>query len=205
MNNVVPKIIKINIVVFFLWYIVGLTMPSLMVDNFLVSWSALENGRFWTLLTSAFSHNMLFHIFINMYVFFGFGLALERVMGSKKFLYFYLLAAVAGSLGHSVVSAFYLGAPELPALGASGAVSAVLVLFALLFPKETIFLFGLIPVPAMFGSMLFVGIDLWGLVQQSQGGGLMIGHGAHLGGAFFGLCYYLFYVRHHQFHGARFS
>lgn len=134
-----------------------------------------------------------------MYVFFGFGVALERIMGSRRFLYFYLLAAVGGSLGHAFVSAFLLHEPNLPALGASGAVSGVLVLFALMFPKENIYLFGIFPVPAIVGSMIFVGLDLWGLVQQSQGGGLMIGHGAHLGGAFFGVSYYLLYVRSHQF------
>ncbi|MCB0356276.1 MAG: hypothetical protein KDD40_04675, partial [Bdellovibrionales bacterium] len=53
----------------------------------------------------------------------------------------------------------------------------------------------ILPVPAIFGALAFVGLDLWGLYTQTQGGGLPIGHGAHLGGAFTGICYY-FILRH---------
>jgi membrane associated rhomboid family serine protease len=68
-------------------------------------------------------------------------------------------------------------------------------LFALLYPREKLLLFGIIPLPAMFGALAFVGLDVWGVVAQAQGGGLPIGHGAHLGGALTGLLYYLFVLR----------
>ena len=44
--------------------------------------------------------------------------------------------------------------------------------------------------PAMVGAVLFVGLDIWGVVAQAEGGGLPIGHGAHLGGAIAGLIYF---------------
>lgn len=54
---------------------------------------------------------------------------------------------------------------------------------------------GFIPIPAIFASALIIGLDVWGLIEQTRGGTLPIGHGAHLGGAFCGLMYYLFRVK----------
>jgi len=188
--NIVPRIIKINILVFFLWYLIPMVNPEFMVRNFLVSWTTISEGRIWTLLTSAFSHNMFFHLFINMFVLFNFGLMVENYLGAKRFLIFYLLAAIAGSLLHCIVSAFLLHQPELLALGASGAISGVILLFALLYPREKIFIFGIIPIPAIWAAVLINGIDLLGLINQTRGALLPIGYGAHLGGALVGLIYF---------------
>lgn len=155
----------------------------------------LEFGKYWTLITSVFSHNLLFHLLINMFAFYGFGIALETILGSKRFLIFYLIAGIIGSFGHCFVSTYILDNPTIPALGASGAVSGVILLFSLMFPREKILILGILPIPAIFGALLFVAFDIWGVIDQSRGGTLPIGHGAHLGGAFFGLCYYLFFVK----------
>lgn len=189
-TSAVNVIITLNIIVFVMWYL----MPvEFMMNNFLVSYTGLMEGRVWTLITSVFSHSSFFHIFINMYVLYGFGQAMETVMGTKRLVSFYLTAGIIASLTHSLVSAYVLGQPELPALGASGAVAGVILLFSLLFPREKILLLGIIPMPAIIGALVFVGLDLWGLVSQAQGtNGLPIGHGAHLGGAFTGLLFYIF-------------
>lgn len=184
--SVTLMIVKLNIIAFILWMV----MPMFMVDNFLVSYEGVLEGRIWTLITSVFSHNMFFHIFLNMYAFFGFGTILENELGSARFLRFYLAAGIFASLAHCLVSAFLMNDPGLPALGASGAVSGTILLFSLLNPKERILLLGIIPLPALFAALVFVGLDIWGLVSQTQGGSLPIGHGAHLGGAFYGLLYY---------------
>lgn len=171
-----------------MWY---LFPESFMVENFLVSYSGLMAGHFWTLITSVFSHYSAFHIFINMYVLYGFGQAMETVLGTKRFVSFYLIAGICASITHSLVSSYLLNEPGLPALGASGAVAGLILLFSLVFPREKILLLGIIPMPAIFGALVFVGIDIWGLIAQAQGtNGLPIGHGAHLGGAFAGLIYY---------------
>jgi membrane associated rhomboid family serine protease len=166
-----------------------------MINNFLVSWDHLAEGRFWVLLTAVFSHNLLFHILLNMFVLKSFGPYIEQTLGSRKFLNFYLLCGLFSSLCHAVLSAFYLREPGIPALGASGAISGVILFFSLLFPKEKIYILGLIPVPALIGALLFIGLDVWGLIAQSNGGGLPIGHGAHLGGAFMGILYFIYFVR----------
>lgn len=189
-TSFVQKIITINIIVFFLWYIWGAVDPDFMINNFLVSWTAIDQGRVWTLLTSVFSHNMPLHLFINMFVLLNFGLIVENHLGSMRFLVFYLLAGIAGSLLHCVVCAFILDQPSLLALGASGAISGVVLLFALLYPRQKIFLFGIIPLPAIWAAVLITGIDVFGLINQTRGVASTIGHGAHLGGAFAGLIYF---------------
>ena len=73
--------------------------------------------------------------------------------------------------------------------------SGLLVAYALTFPRNRIYIFGVIPVPAMAGALGFIALDLWGLFAQTQGGGLAIGHGAHLGGALAGALMYYFYLR----------
>lgn len=193
----VPLIIFINVAIFSGWYLAesSSTELNLMAENFLISWTALADGRYWTLLTSAFSHNMLWHLFLNMYVLLNFGAIIEIKLGLLRFLRFYFLAAIISSFSHAFASAYFLGQPDLPALGASGAVSAVIVLFSFLYPKQKILLLGIIPLPAMFGAFLFIGLDIWGLVSQAGGGGLPIGHGAHLGGALTGILYFLLFLR----------
>ncbi|MDD4975010.1 MAG: rhomboid family intramembrane serine protease [Bacteriovorax sp.] len=186
----VPKIVIINILVFLLWNTYGLIYPEFMINNFLVSWSSLSQGRYWTLLTSVFSHNMTWHIFINMFVFFNFGIIVENYLGPVRFIGFYLLAGITGSLVHCLVCAFILNQPNLMALGASGAISGVIMLFALLYPQERIFLFGIIPLPAIWAAVLFTGVDALGLLNQTRGIASTIGYGAHLGGALTGLIYF---------------
>jgi membrane associated rhomboid family serine protease len=126
-----------------------------------------------------------------MFVLWSFGILLEQLMGSRGFLKFYLIAAVVSSLAHAVTSTMLLNRPpDSAALGASGAVAGLLLLFAMIFPKHKILLFGVIPIPALVGALAFIAIDLYGLFAQYEGGGLPIGHGAHLGGAFTGIVYY---------------
>ncbi len=166
-----------------------------MAQNFLVSWDGLVTGQFWTLITSVFSHNMFLHFFMNMFVLNSFGPILEKILGFSRFLKFYFVAGVVSSLSHAVVSAWLLQHPELPALGASGAISGLVILFSLMFPRQLILLFGIIPIPALLGILLFIGLDVWGLVAQAEGGGFPIGHGAHLGGAVTGIIFYFGSIR----------
>jgi len=193
---VTPVIIGINTVVFLLWQL-AMRSPGIlhfMEANFIVSGNRLANGMVWTLLTAAFSHYSLLHFAFNMVAAWSFGIALERLLGPRLYLSFYLGAAIVSSLSHCILSAF-LERGDVGALGASGAVSAVLLLFALLFPEVRILIFGIIPIPALVGVLGFIGLDIWGLFAQSQGGGLPIGHGAHLGGALCGGAMFFLYVR----------
>jgi membrane associated rhomboid family serine protease len=193
MRPVVAILLALNVAVFALWLVLG--QSPLMKENFLVSWKLLEAGRVWTLVTSAFSHVFFLHFLLNMLVLASFGPIVEYTIGSARFLALYLAAAIIGSFSHAAVSAFLLGQPALPALGASGAISGVILLFSLLYPRARVLLFGLIPMPAIVGALLFIGLDVVGLIAQTEGGGLPIGHGAHLGGAATGVLFYFFAIR----------
>lgn len=188
---VVTTLLVVNVLVFLLW-----SRPeapaALLVDHFLVSWSALAEGRLWTLLTSVFSHNLLLHLVVNMVVLLSFGKPMELLMGRGRFLMFYLVAGLLASVAHAATSRFLLDRPELPALGASGALAGVLMLFSFSFPKARVLFLFVIPVPAILAALAFIAIDVWGLVAQIGGGTLPIGHGAHLGGGLVGIVYYVF-------------
>jgi len=190
-------ILGLNIGVFLLWQVARGSVPlqEFMFTNFLVSPLHLKEGVYRAILGSAFSHNELWHLFFNMIVLYSFGGVLERLFGLRLFVSFYLGAAVVASLAHCAVSALVLGQERSFALGASGALAGLLIAYALLFPKHRILLFGIVPLPAIVAAALFVGLDIWGLIAQGRGGGLPIGHGAHLGGAACGLLLYFGYLR----------
>ena len=189
MPPAVKLFLAANIAVFLAWRLAAVYpgVERFMALDFLTSPRHLAAGRYWTLLTSVFSHAELWHLVFNMVVLVSFGRILELLMGTRRFVAFYLTAGIVASLGHCAVSAWLLHRPDTMALGASGALSAVLVVFALAFPRERILIFGIVPIPAWVGALAFAGLDLWGLSAQAHGGGLPIGHGAHLAGAAFGL------------------
>lgn len=208
---VMPVILGLNVVVFLLWQLAlrssppvapwgpdALSAPPLLLAlerSFWTSAVHLLHGRAWTLLTSAFSHMDILHLALNMMVLWGFGGILERLLGRARFTALYLTAAVFASLSHCVVSTLLMSQPAKAALGASGALSAVVLVYALLFPRHRILLFGVIPLPALTAALLFVALDLWGLAAQARGGGLPIGHGAHLGGTLMGFLWWAFDLR----------
>lgn len=210
-SRFISFLISLNILVFLLWlatslgYLHGTINESFMERNFLVSWEGLNDGRYWTLLTSAFSHTLFIHIFLNMFVLLNFGPLVQSALGLKRFAIFYLVAAVVSSLSHALVSAFIVGKPDLSALGASGAVSGVILLFSLMFPTQKILMLGFIPMPAILSGLIFIGLDLWGLWAQAEGGGLPIGHGAHLGGALTALLYFIYLVAQNKYRSRRLS
>lgn len=187
---VVHTILAINVGVFVLWTMSGIS-TSFLTGNLLVSWEHLTEGRFWVLLTSVFSHNLFIHLLVNVIVLLSFGRPMELLMGKARFLRFFLLAGAVASVAHAVTSRFLLDRPELSALGASGALAGVLMLFSFSFPKAKVLLFFFIPLPAIVAALAFIAIDVWGLMAQMGGGTLPIGHGAHLGGGLVGIVYYL--------------
>ncbi len=192
---VVPFFIVLNVAVYIMWTVNYGSSADFMALNFTVSWWSLTQGYYWTLITSVFSHNMIWHLAFNMIALKSFGTIIEQIIGPWRFFKFYIIAGVISSLSHALVSAFVMNSADTMALGASGSVSGLILVFSLMFPKERLSIFGIIPIPAMFGALLFVGLDIWGLFAQAKGGGLPIGHGAHLGGALTGAIYYFVYLR----------
>jgi membrane associated rhomboid family serine protease len=156
------------------------------------TWQVLH-GEVWRLVTHAFLHSPSdpLHIIFNMLFLWWFGNEIEEMYGSREFLTLYLTAAVLGGLafvGWDVLTIPY-GELNLasPALGASGAVTAVLVLYACHFPTRTIRLFYFLPIPVWLFVVLEVGLDAYRLLG---GNADHIAVQAHLGGAAFAFLYY---------------
>jgi membrane associated rhomboid family serine protease len=143
-------------------------------------------GQVWRLLTCAFLHSPtdLLHIIFNMLILWWFGQQVEEDYGQREFLAFYLVSAVVSSV--AFCAAYEVGLHRGAALGASGAVMAVTVLYALHYPRHVVYLFFVIPVP-VWGVVVFLVLkDAFGLLGAQNG----IATSAHLGGAAFGFAYY---------------
>ncbi len=169
-------------------------------DFFQRPWQAFR------LLTYGFTHDRfgespgIFHILFNMYSLWLFGRSLEQKLGSKEFLVLYLAlivlsgivwAVVCNLVGFPTDRAGNLFAPN--AIGASGAVVGIVVLFAIHFPKQKFLMFPIpIPMPAWLLGLLLVLMDIRGVMGYADGG---VAYAAHLGGAAWAALYHLSGVR----------
>lgn len=149
-------------------------------------------GQIWRLLTYAFLHDTttLFHLLFNMLFLWWFGSDLEALYGPREFAFFYLTSAVIGGLGH-VVYHVMQGSTHVPCLGASGAVSALLVLCALHFPTRIIWLFLFLPVPIWLLAVFHVVGDAFELLGGRH---TTTAVSVHLAGAAFAALYYQFHL-----------
>lgn len=170
----------------------------------------------WQLLTSGFMHmpNEPFHIIFNMLTFYFFGNIVEHYLGTKRFIYFYLIAIVFASFAYSLCTLFSfwknmgwsssqfnemtntfgsgLVYNYYTMLGASGAVMAILVMASFLKPNAIVLIYFLIPMKLRTLIYVLIGIDLLSALTQTQG---QVAVTAHLGGALFGFLYYHWYNR----------
>jgi membrane associated rhomboid family serine protease len=134
----------------------------------------------WQLVTYAFLHSGMTHLFLNMLALYMFGGEVENHMGSRSFLALYAGSVLMAALIQlAVVTA---GADESvhPTVGASGGVFGLLLAFGMLFPDRLVMpLFPPIPMKAKYFVVLYGAIELAnGVVGTREG----IAHFAHLGG-----------------------
>src|SRR5262249_45401932 len=138
-------LIIVNVVVFFIQLASESQGSRFIIDWFSLRVSDVLDGQVWRLVTYAFLHGSFSHLFWNMLFLWWFGSDLEEIYGWREFLCFYLVAAAVGGLGYMVHVAlqpnFFVipnGRLLIPAIGASGAVTALLLLCALHFPRRQI-------------------------------------------------------------------
>jgi membrane associated rhomboid family serine protease len=148
------------------------------------------NGEVWRLLTPVFLHAGIWHIFFNMLILYWAGMRLEERYGATEFALFYLSAGVGANVLYLAAQEAGI-APMSRAIGASGAVTAVLILFALHYPHTQVRLYFFIPMPVWLLAVLFVAFDtLFALSPVPDPRGGRIAYFGHLGGAAFGLLYH---------------
>lgn len=148
-------------------------------------------GQIWRLLTHAFCHDrrFIFHILVNMLCLYWFGGTLEMMYGSREFLLFYLTAAVVAALTFVGLD-LYTGSTG-PGIGASGAVLAVMMLYTMHFPCETICFCWFFPLEMRWLMLFYVIWDLHPVLLALSGDQFFTGvaHSAHLGGLALGFLY----------------
>ncbi|TWT46701.1 rhomboid family intramembrane serine protease [Botrimarina hoheduenensis] len=186
----------------------GMAAPESLVTNLLelpADWYQ-RPWRIYTLVTYALAHDTrgIQHLFFNGLALFFFGRAVEPRLGGREYLAFFFASAAFAGLVWSVAEQFDNGpqgmlvgadgvvASVAPGLvGASGGISAILILFALWYPHVKVLLFGVVPMPAWLLAVVFLGQDMFGAVTRSGN----IAYTAHLGGALFGFLYFRYGLR----------
>jgi membrane associated rhomboid family serine protease len=161
-------------------HVLALSMPVLYAWGTLVP--ALIVRRPWTIVTYMFLHDPsgISHLLFNMLGLFFFGPRIEQRIGSADFLKLYFLGGIGGALASFVFT------PGYQIVGASAAVFAVETAFAMYWPRERIYIWGILPVEAWLLITLLIGWSVWSGVTGSRGG---VADFAHLGGIALGFGY----------------
>jgi len=195
-GNAAIWLIAVNVLVFAIEYLFPGTRYSPGIADYLAlrPFSSYEGplplsvlqGAIWQPLTYMFAHQGLSHLLVNMLGLLFFGTSVEKEIGTREFLLYYLLT---GFLAGLFSLAVYLFAGTATALiGASGAVFAVLLAFATLQPRAQILIWGIIPVRAPILVLGYAAIELASEVLGRSDG---VAHLTHLAGFGFGWLYFL--------------
>ncbi len=182
-------IIAINIVV----YLCQIFSPQLTGSLVAIPHAVFGDWQVWRLLTAAFAHdpNSPFHLIFNMYLLWLFGAELESLYGTRDFLFLYLTSAIVSILGQIGVDQF-LGNELDQVLGASGAVLAVSVIYAMFYPHRELTVLFLIRMEVWVLVAFGVAADLLLLVMRANTG---TAYAAHVFGAAYGFAFKTFDLR----------
>ena len=195
-----PSVTKNRIVINVLIFVATIFNENFMVSTFGMFYPSSQYFHWWQPVTHMFMHGGFWHIFFNMYTLLIFGTVVERIIGSKKFFFFYFvcgLGAAAMQIGAQYLEmqsflasdsqAALKGIMALkmtPTVGASGAIYGVLIGYAMLFPESRMtLLFPPVTLRAKWMVVIFAAIELFtGVAGWADG----IAHFAHLGGMLIG-------------------
>jgi membrane associated rhomboid family serine protease len=175
----VQRLLIANVAMFFITQFVPDLTRQLMLVPILIVF------RPWTIVTYMFLHGGLMHLIFNMIGLYFFGPRLEDRLGGRQFLLLYFLSGIAGAL------LSFPFTPRVAIVGASGAVFGVLMGFALYWPRERIYIWGVLPVEARVLVAVLTAVSLY---LGWQGGG-NVAHFAHLGGFLGGFLYLKWWER----------
>lgn len=183
--NATLALIAVNVAVYFLMMLTPLSRLygylALTVRGF------VYYHCFWQPVTYMFLHSGISHLFFNMLALLFFGIAVERTIGSKEFLLMYFLTGtLCGILSLAV---YFFSGVHVALVGASGAIYAILLAYAVIFPRARIFIWGIIPVPAPILVLVYAIIALANQFYGVSG----VAHLTHLAG--FAVAWLYFRIR----------
>lgn len=141
---------------------------------------------FWQFVSYMFVHIDFSHIFCNMLGLLFFGIGVEKAIGSKEFILFYFFTGIFTGILSFFCYLFYSDA-QVFLMGASGAIYAVLFAYAVIYPRSTIYIWGIIPVPAPVLVGIYALIEI---VSQLFGRNSGVSHLSHLFGFLFAWIYF---------------
>jgi membrane associated rhomboid family serine protease len=181
-HNAVLYLIGVNIIVFAL---------QKLTNNLVTYYAALIpsevlRGWVWQFVTYMFAHGSVSHILFNMLALFLFGTQVEQRLGTKEFVLYYFVTGILAGVFSFVV--YYLTNTNVILLGASGAIFAVQLAYAALFPKAVVYLWGIVPLRAPVMVLGFTALEIILSITGLQGG---VAHLTHLAGFGFGWLYFL--------------
>lgn len=155
----------------------------------------LEGKYLWTFLTSMFMHAGFFHLFVNMLSLFFIGALLQKILGQKRYLYFYLISGLFAGVFFVALTFLtkdfswadsLVGSVDSLAVGASGALFGLIGLMMFLTPNLPVYIMFIpIPIKIKYAAPGML-VALWLI---SAAGNIPIGNTAHLGGLIAGLVY----------------
>lgn len=131
----------------------------------------------WIFITSIFLHADFSHLFFNMFALFIFGIYLESKIGRERFFLIFFISGIAGSFGYMLTALN----PNMPAVGASGAIYGIIGTLAILTPFAIVYV-GYMPMPMILAAFLWGLTEFLGLFVPSN-----IARGSHLAGLFVGI------------------
>jgi len=174
-------IITIGIIAFnVIFSLQGFNNPAFF-ERYLFNTSAVQAGDRVRLISSGFLHANWGHLAFNMIAFWSFAPIVSSNFTSLGMLGIYFFALVAGNISALYVHRFN---PTYRAVGASGAVSGIVLSSILLYPMGSIYLLFIpFPIPSWLFGIGYILFSVYGMKKQAGN----IGHEAHLGGAFAGI------------------
>jgi membrane associated rhomboid family serine protease len=181
-DNAVLFIIGINLLIFILQQLFPQFTAYLALNVVLI-----RSGWLWQFLTYMFAHGGISHLVFNMLALFVFGIQVERRMGSKEFLLYYLSTGVLAGM-FSFLVYWFTGSYWVYLLGASGAIFAVQMAYAAFYPDAVVYIWGILPLRAPVMVLGFTALELVSSIVGLRSG---VAHLTHLAGFGFGWLYFL--------------
>src|SRR3989338_3140267 len=187
--NVTLQLLLLTVILFIVFSLL-MAKEIISVDSVAIKPSNVFEGKYlWTFLTSIFMHAGVFHLFANMLSLLSLGSLVERLIGPKRYLLFYIFSGLFAGLLFVLSSLFLTSDAGLYAVGASGALFGLVGFLIIITPDLPLYVM-FIPIPV---KMKYAGpgilIILWLI---SVAGNIPIGNTAHLGGLVAGLIYGLY-------------
>ena len=184
-------LIGINILIFAAANLLGQEVRTFLITRMSMVPILVRNGWIWTFVTYMFMHGSISHVLFNMFGLFIFGRQVEYQMGSREFLlYYFLTGALAGIFSFFVF--VFSGNHWVFLMGASGALYAVMLAYAIFFPNSIIYIWGILPLRA---PIMVLGYTVLALFFSVSGMNPGVAHFTHLAGFGFGWLYFVFRFR----------